>query len=450
MKCILVRFGLALVAVGALADTSLEKGLELLDKGRLDTAQVALQAAVEQDPTNAPARNALGVALSRAGRWPQAIEEFREAVHLAPEHAEARFNLGIALSAQKRHAGAAAAFGSVLELERDFAEARTALVSALRAAVKERTEEGGPQAGLRHEIGLRSVEPSPETLADLAAVLLLHGELRAAEAALEEALRQQPDLALAHFLLARRFELAGNSEAAIRAYREGFRLNPRDVEFALRYGAVLSQTEPEEGVAILTTALESAPDGPATDRDDSRAQAYFALGSVWARLGDREQAQTFFEQARERRAQVHARQEALIHLNNGIARLNSGDARDAAAAFQRSVTLAPDLPEALHMLGVAMSALNDWPTANQSFQSALKVRPNDAYILSSYATALYNQGRIELAVSRLKDALEIDPERPDARCLLAKAHRRLGRADASAQELERARLLGACSLEDEP
>lgn len=97
-----------------------------------------------------------------------------------------------------------------------------------------------------------------------------------------------------------------------------------------------------------------------------------------------------------------------------------------------------------------MSALNDWPTANQSFQSALKVRPNDAYILSSYATALYNQGRIELAVSRLKDALEIDPERPDARCLLAKAHRRLGRADASAQELERARLLGACSLEDEP
>lgn len=450
MVFMLLRFGLALFAAVGLADTSLEKGLALLASGRLDAAQTALREAVEQNPDSAARRNALGVALSRARRWPQAIEEFREAVRLAPEHAEAHFNLGIALSAQKRHTDAAFAFGSALEVKPDFTDARTGLVSALGAAAKAHSEEGGPRAAIRHDRDVVAPDASPETFADLAAALLLNGELHAAQAALEEALRQQPDLALAHFLLGRRFELAGDIETALREYSKGARLDPHNVEFLLRYGAALSQTEPKKGLAVLTKALNSAPDGPPTNRDDPRAQAHFALGSVWARLGDRKRAETHFERARVRRAQVHAREEALVHLNQGIARLNSGDPRAAAASFQRSVTLAPNLPEALHMLGVAKSALNDWPSANQSLQSALQARPKDAYILSSYAAALYQQGLTEQALRRSEQALEIDPERPDARCLLAKAYRRLGRAEAFARALERARMVGACSLEDEP
>ena len=442
----LSRFGLALFAAAALADTSLEEGLALLSEGRLDAAQRALREAVQQNPDSAPMRNALGVALSRARRWPAAIDEFQQAVRIAPEHAEAYFNLGIALSAQKRHVDAAAAFSSVLGLNPDFTDARTGLVSALEAVARE----GDPEAAIGHDEGLLAVEPSSTRLAHLGAELLLHGELHAAQAALEEALRRQPELALAHFLLGRRFELAGDGEAALREYRQGVLLDPRNVEFALRYGAILSRTEPEEGVAVLTKALENAPIGPATDRDDSRAQAHFALGSVWGRLGDRERAQTHFEQARERRAQVHARQQALIHLNQGIAHLNAGKTRDAASALQQSITFAPDLPEALHMLGVANSALNDWPAAERSFRAALKVRPKDAYILLSYARALYDKGRTERALNRLEETLKVDPERTEARCLLAKALRRLGREESASQELERARQFGACSLEDEP
>ena len=446
----LLPFGLALLAAGAFADTPLKRGLALLADGKLDTARTALRAAVEQDPDSAPARNALGVALSRARRWPQAIAEFRQAVRLAPEHAEAHFNLGIALSAQRRHPEAATAFRAVLGLKPDFTDARTGLLAALRAAAEASAEEGDQQAAIRHYRDLLALEPSPDTFADLGAVLLQGGEMHASQAALEAALRQEPDLARAHFLLGRHHELAGDGEAALREYREGARLDPHNVEFVLRYGGALSQTAPEAGIAILTAALDSAPAGPATDRDDSRAQAHFALGSVWARLGDRERAESHFKQARARRAQVHAREQALLHLNQGIARLNSGDARAAVAAFQRSVALAPDFPEALHMLGVAKSALNDWPAANHSFQAALEARPGDAYILSNYAAALYEQGRTEQALSRLEEALEIDPERSDARCLLAKAQRRLGRAEDSAHELERARMTGPCGLEDEP
>ena len=450
MLCMLLRFGLALVAAAAWAATPLEHGLALLADGRLDGAQAALRKAVEHNPDSAPTRNALGVALSRARLWPQAIEEFRQAVRLAPEHAEAHFNLGIALAAQTRHAEAAAAFSSVLTLKPGFPAARTALGTALGAAAKASTDEGNPQAAIRHYRNLLAIKPSPETYVEFAAALLRNGELDAAQAALEEALREQPDLALAHFLLGRTFELGGEWEPALREYREGVRLDAGNVEFALRYGSVLAQTEPKEGIVILTKALESASAGPPADGDDLRAQAHFAIGSVWARLGDRERADSHFEKARARRAQVHAREQALVHLNQGIARLNSGDLRVAAAALQRSVTLAPKLPEALHMLGVAKSALNDWPAANQSFQAALKARPRDAYILSSYAAALYKQGRIEQALSRLEEALEIDPERQDARCLLEKANRRLGRVAAPGGDLGHTSTVGACRVEDEP
>lgn len=449
MMCMLLRFGLALFAASALAETTLEKGLALLSEGRLPAAQAALREAVEQDPDSAPTRNALGVALSRARCWPQAIEEFQQAVRLAPEHAKAHFNLGIALSAQKRHAEAAGAFGSVLELDPGFTDARTGLVAALGAAAKARIDKGDSRAAIRHYRNLLALEPSPRTFADLAAALLLDGELQSAQSALEEALRLQPDLAFAHFLLGRCFELGGDSAAALIEYRKGARLDPLNVEFVLRYGATLSQTQPREGIAVLIQALESAPAGPAVDRDDPRAQAHFALGGAWARLGDRQQAETHFVQARARRAQVHLREEALVRLNQGIALLNSGDAQEAVAALERSVAIEPNLPEALHMLGVAQSALRDWTAANRSYQAALRARPKDAYILSSYATALYDQGRTRMALRHLEVALEIDPERPDARCLLAKSHHRLGQADASRRELERGSLVGACSLEDD-
>ena len=447
---ILFRIALALLAVGASADTPLERGLALLQDGRLDPAQAALREAVEQQPSSAAARNALGVALSRARRWPQAIAEFQQAVRLAPEHVEAHFNLGVACSAAGRHAEAAGAFRSVLALKLDFADARTGLVAALRAAAEETRKRGESQAAIRLYRELLALEPSPETFADLAAALLLSDELQAAQEALEKALRLQSDLARAHFLLARRFELAGDAEASLHEYRAAAHLGQQNVEFLLLYGAALSRSEPQQGVAILSEALEKASADPAADSSDYVAQAHFALGGLLARLGGREQAERHFEQARARRAQVAAREQALVHLNQGIARLNAGDARDAATAFQRTLALAPSLPEALHLLGVAQSALNNWPAADQSFRAALKARPGDAYILSSYATVLYAHERTEQAVSRLEAALEIDPNRPDARCLLAKALRRLGRLDASARELERARLAGVCSLEDEP
>lgn len=446
MACMVLRFVLAVFAVAAQADTLLERGLSLLAEGEPGTAQTTLRKAVEQDPESAPARNALGVALSRAGRWPEAVAEFQNAVRIAPKHAEARFNLGIALAAQRRHAEAAVAFGAVLELNPEFADARTGLAAALRAAAASQSEKDGFLDGQ----DLAATGLLPEELADQAAQLLRNGELGAAQAALAEALRQRPDFALARFLLGRHFELEGATEAALREYQEGLRLDPDNVEFVLRYGSVLAQIEPAEGIAVLARGLENAPAGPATGRDDPRTQAHFALGTASVRLGDRDRAESHFRQARVRRAQAHAREQALLHLNRGIALLNSGDPREAAAALQRSVALAPDLPEALHMLGVARGALNDWPAASESFQAALAARPADPYILTSYASALYRQERTEGALKLLEKALRIDPGRSDSLCLLAKVYRRLGHADRSDRALDLARTAGVCAAATEP
>lgn len=447
MACRVLRFFvLAVLAVAAQADTLLERGLALLADRKPGSAQTTLQKAVEQDPESAPARNALGVALSRAGRWSEAVVEFQNAVRIAPKHAEAQFNLGIALAAQRRHAEAAVAFGAVLGLNPEFADARTGLAAALRAAAASQSEKDG----FLHGQDLAANGLLPEALADQAAQLLRNGEFGAAQAALAEALRQRPDFALARFLLGRRFELEGATEAALREYQEGSRLDPENVEFVLRYGSLLAQIEPAAGIAVLARGLENAPAGPATKRDDPGTQAHFALGTAWVRLGNRDRAEFHFGQARARRAQAHAREQALVHLNRGIALLNSGDPREAAATLERSVALAPDVPEALHMLGVARSALHDWPAASESFQAALAVRPADPYILTSYASALYQRGRSEDALNLLEKALRVDPGRSDSLCLLAKVYRQRGDTQTSDRELKRARRVGACSVADEP
>src|SRR5207249_2839641 len=76
------------------AETLLQLGVLLAQRGQLAEGLDCLSRSVQGQPGNARARNNLGVALAQAGRPQEAIEQLQEAWRLEPGYAEAGYNLG--------------------------------------------------------------------------------------------------------------------------------------------------------------------------------------------------------------------------------------------------------------------------------------------------------------------------------------------------------------------
>lgn len=76
------------------AQERVREGCEFLDRGRLDDAHAAFEAATTLDPENAQAHNKLGIVLAHRGKLDEARSRFEEALALDPHCAAAMSNLG--------------------------------------------------------------------------------------------------------------------------------------------------------------------------------------------------------------------------------------------------------------------------------------------------------------------------------------------------------------------
>ncbi|HZI81330.1 MAG TPA: tetratricopeptide repeat protein [Vicinamibacterales bacterium] len=91
---------------------------------------------------------------------------------------------------------------------------------------------------------------------------------------------------------------------------------------------------------------------------------------------------------------------------------------DTAAQARLVLEVAPRHPEALRLLGLALSGAQVFPEAVAVLREYLAVRPADATARSNLAIALIATGRLDDAVSELKRAVETEPGNANARRLL--------------------------------
>ena len=91
---------------------------------------------------------------------------------------------------------------------------------------------------------------------------------------------------------------------------------------------------------------------------------------------------------------------------------------DTAAQARLVLEVAPRHPEALRLLGLALSGAQVCPEAVAVLREYLAVRPADATARSNLAIALIATGRLDDAVSELKRAVETEPGNANARRLL--------------------------------
>jgi Tfp pilus assembly protein PilF len=111
------------------------------------------------------------------------------------------------------------------------------------------------------------------------------------------------------------------------------------------------------------------------------------------------------------------------HFGLGLVARRTEDFSAAAGAFRRALDLAPEQPDVMHELGVALLASGSKADALGLLDRAAALRPGDAAYIADAGFAHLRAGDLEAARDRLRIASTIDAEDPLTRAYLAELER---------------------------
>lgn len=121
----------------------------------------------------------------------------------------------------------------------------------------------------------------------------------------------------------------------------------------------------------------------------------------------------------------------------------AGRLQEAERHCLQICTIAPNLPDALHLLAVIYAQTGHYQGANDNFSKAIDIDPTRADFYSNYGNALWKQDRIEEAIYYCQQSLTLDANR-------AEAHNILGNVYLSQNRLEEAVISFRKALEIHP
>lgn len=280
---------------------------------------------LERGSEPARARYNLGNVLREKGDLEAAVHAYEAALALEPKHVHALGNLAVTLQELGRNAEAGVAAMRVLKSAPDDAAALVTLGLVEKAAGR---LDG---ARKRFEAALKADPSSGAALNNLAALEGAAGLESLAQAA-------AGGNALAVLKLAEVDSQAGRLDAAIARLRPAAVATDAPVAVQVALGSALVQSgRVAEGVAALSRAVATAPQDP---------NARFRLGGALLAMGKKSEARPHLEQAGRSNPDAAPVQEAL-----GVLEAQSGNLKAAAAHFERAAALAPG--EAKHQQNLA-------------------------------------------------------------------------------------------------
>jgi tetratricopeptide (TPR) repeat protein len=240
-------------------DAHANLGLALSDKDDWDNAIAEYREALRLNPNNERAHVGLGDALGKKRDLEGAMEEYRETLRLNPDNDAVHVKLGDALRQMRHWEDSESEYRRALRLNPKNEDAHLGLGHALRGkgdsdgAIFEYREvlRLNPNNDAVHimigqEIQWRDVAPELELIKNgqTEQAVLLHeaeGNRHLEEVIFEfrEAVRLNPNNALAHFLLGSSLEVKGDRVGAMEEYRLAYTLDPTDADYKQRYERLL-------------------------------------------------------------------------------------------------------------------------------------------------------------------------------------------------------------------
>ena len=264
------------------------RGVELQQKGDLDGARVAYEAALKLIPRRIDALSNLGVIYAKLGQYEQAIKNYKAALAIDSAEQAIRLNLGIAYFQRQEIEPARKELADVVAAEPANLQARQLLGLCLYQLGKtpeairelETVYNGQPEnIAVAYVLGTAYLQNDQiaqgrvlidKVFKDLppAEGHLILGMLDAATrnhaGAVEElkmAIKLNPKLPTVHTQLGTSYLITGNRDLAIQEFRAELDNNPSDFTANVRLGWLLREDlQLDEAEKLLKRALEIRPD----------------------------------------------------------------------------------------------------------------------------------------------------------------------------------------------
>jgi len=206
-----------------------------------------------------------------------------------------------------------------------------------------------------------------------------------AETAFLEVLRSGGKVAFVHNNLGAVYQQMGDHSRAILQFREALRLQPSYAAPRFLLGAsLLAQGKAAEAARQLEQALKLDP---------QQALGRLELAKAYERVG------------------------------NPMGMLDQ---------YRKLTEAQPDNPEYVYQLGRAYLKLSEW-----AFERVKELNPRSPRLYQSLALNYHIQGKDELALRTLQEAIAVDPMLPDLHLALAEIHLRLGNLTEARNAVEK-------------
>jgi tetratricopeptide (TPR) repeat protein len=257
---------------------------------------------------------------------------------------------------------------------------------------------------------------------------------------LEESAELDPLYEPTYILLGDTYAAQGEVDGALAAHQEAIRLSPNsftDANFDTRLNFYVSRSAPQGNPTEALTdtqELETPPAPEVGERPVDKlidafedyaaghpevAQTYWAIGHIYSRMNDLNSAQNYFEQALNIQSDNQRQQRANQQVNNRVAQslvqignayLNEENYENAEQVYNQALSITPNQAEAWSSLGFIYARTERVQEAIQANQRVLEIRPNDYSSLKNLALLYQQVGELAQAVAYTEQALTQAPE----------------------------------------
>ncbi len=300
------------------------------DVGNKESALLALERAVEINPTLSEARANLGNIYLEKGRLADAIREYKVALRINLSDAKTHNNLGNAY------------------LRRSEIQDSNYKKGWLNYAV------------LEYLWSLRLDPNLPDAYKNLAVAYCKQEKFEQAIMRLRQAITLEPKDASCYSQLGSVYDQMGNYEQAISQYQKALRINPNSADAHYGLGLCYSKLGfVDDEILAYKSALAVKPDMLA---------ALVNLGSAYF-------GQKKYDAAIEqyKKAVLIKPDEAMIHYNLGAAYSNNENYKQAVAEYLRAVEIDPEIGDAHYGLALGYYQLKNYDLAWKHIQIAEKL-----------------------------------------------------------------------------